>query len=87
MMRGIVYAVHTSMSGVKRTKKGAVDALEHALQGVHTSENHERIISFNRTPGLTGTRAIVQIDVVNDSPCEREVIVHLQRSPRRRTAP
>lgn len=72
------------MSGVKRTKKDAVDALEHALQGVHTSENHERIISFNRSPGVIGTRAVVKIDVVNDSPYEREVIVHLQRQPRRR---
>ena len=72
------------MSGVKRERKGAVDALEHALQGVHTSENHERIISFDRKPGLIGSRAVVQIDVVNDSPCEREVIVNLHRQPRRR---
>jgi hypothetical protein len=73
------------MSGVKREKKGAVDALEHALQGVHTSENHERIISFDRNPGLIGTRAMVQVDVVNDSPWEREVIVNLNREPRPRS--
>lgn len=72
------------MSGVKRTKNGGVDALEHALQGVHTSENEKRIISFDRKPGLRGTRAVVQIDVVNDSPWEREVIVNLNREPRRR---
>jgi hypothetical protein len=73
------------MSGVKRDRKGAVDALEHALQGVHTSENHERIISFDRKPGIIGTRAMVQVDVVNDSPWEREVIVNLNREPRRRS--
>jgi hypothetical protein len=71
------------MNRVKRTKNGAVDALEHALQGVHTSENHERIISFDRNPGLMGTRSVVQVDVVNDSPYEREVIVNLHRDPPR----
>ena len=69
------------MNRVKRTKIGAVDALEHALQGVHTSENHERIISFDPKPGINGTRAVVQVDVVNDSPYEREVIVNLHRDP------
>lgn len=73
------------MSGVKRERKGAVDALEHALQGVHTSENHERIISFDRKPGIVGSRSVVKIDVVNDSPWEREVIVNLRREPRRRS--
>ena len=73
------------MSRVKRTKIGGVDALEHALQGVHTSENHERIISFDRKPGIIGTRAVVHVDVVNDSPYEREVIVNLHREPRRRS--
>lgn len=73
------------MSGVQRTKNGAVDALEHALQGVHTSDNEKRIISVNRKAGLLGTRAVVQIDVVNDSPWEREVIVNLNREPRRRS--
>ena len=72
------------MSGIKRERKGAVDALEHALQGVHTSENHERIISFDRKPGIIGTRAVVQVDVVNDSPWEQEVIVNLRREPSRR---
>lgn len=71
------------MNRVKRTKSGAVDALEHALQGVHTSENHERIISFDRNPGINGTREVVHVDVVNDSPYEREVIVNLPRDPRR----
>ena len=72
------------MSGVKRERKGAVDALEHALQGVHTSENHERIISFDRNPGIVGTRSVVSVDVVNDSPWEREVIVNIGRGSHRR---
>jgi len=70
------------MSGVKRTRDG-VDALEHALRGVHTSENRERIISFDQTPGFVGTRSIIHVDVVGDLPVEREVIVHL---PSRRRA-
>src|SRR3954469_769830 len=70
------------MSGVKRTRDG-VDALEHALRGVHTSENRERIISFDQTPGFVGTRSIIHVDVVGDLPVEREEIVHL---PSRRRA-
>lgn len=70
------------MAGVKRTRDG-VDAIEHALQGVHTSDNRERIISFDQNPGFVGSRSIVEVDVVDDSPLEREVIVHL-RDPRRR---
>lgn len=71
------------MSRVKRTKDG-VDAIEHALRGVHTSENHERIVSFERHPGFVGTGSVVEVDVVDDSPLEREVIVRLPRGPRSR---
>ena len=71
-----MYAVHTRMGGVKRTRTG-VDAIEHALRGVHTSENRERIVSFDQNPGFVGSRSIVQVNVVDDSPLEREVIVHL----------
>ena len=71
------------MAGVKRTRDG-VDAIEHALQGVHTSENRERIISFDQNPGFVGSRSIVQVDVVDDAPVEREVTVHLRDRPRRR---
>jgi hypothetical protein len=72
------------MGGVKRNKHGIVDALEHALQGVHTSENEQRIISFDRKPGLVGSRSVVRIDVVDNAPWEREVIVNLDRDSRRR---
>ena len=71
------------MSRVKRTKDG-VDAIEHALRGVHTSENHERIVSFDRHPGFVGTGTVVQVDVVDETLLEREVIVRLPRHPRDR---
>jgi hypothetical protein len=69
------------VSAVRRTKSG-VDALERALKGVHTSENRARVISFDRHPGVLGTRSVVQVDVMDDSPEEREVIVHLSALPR-----
>jgi hypothetical protein len=71
------------MSRVKRTKDG-VDAIEHALRGVHTSENHERIVSFERHPGFVGRHSIVEVDVVDDSPTEHEVIVRLSRDTGKR---
>jgi len=71
------------VSAVKRTRSG-VDALEHALKGVHTSDNHARVISFERNPGVLGMRSVVQVDVMDDSPEEREVIVTLAREPRRK---
>jgi hypothetical protein len=70
------------MAAVKRTRDG-VDAIEHALRGVHTSENRERIISFDRNPGFVGSRSIVEVDVADDSPVGREVIVHLGDRKRR----
>jgi len=71
------------MNRVKRTKNG-VDAVEHALRGVHTSENHERIVSFDRHPGFVETHSVIEVDVVDDSPMEHEVIVRLPRRPRDR---
>lgn len=68
------------MARLKRTRDG-VDAIEHALRGVHTSENHERIVSFERRPGLIGSRSIVRVDVIDDSRIEREVVVHLPKVP------
>jgi len=71
------------MGGLKRTRSG-VDAIEHALRGVHTSDNQERIVSFETNAGLIGTRSRVEVDVVDDTPAEREVIVHLPDPPRSR---
>ncbi len=74
------------MGGVKRTRSG-IDALEHALRGVQTSENHERIVSFGRHLGLISeSRSVVKVDVMDDSPVEQEVTVYLpdRRRHRRR---
>jgi hypothetical protein len=73
------------VSAVKRTKSG-VDALEHALKGVHTSDNHARVISFERHPGVLGVRSVVQVNIMDDSPEEREVIVSLSAEPRGKRA-
>lgn len=70
------------MSRVRRTRNG-VDAIEHALCGVHTSENHERIVSFERHPGFIGSGAVIRVNVVDDAPEEREVIVNLPKETRR----
>jgi hypothetical protein len=71
------------MAAIKRTRTG-VDAVEHALRGVHTSENHRRIVTFERHPGLIGSRSVVQVDVLDDTPVEQEVVVHVTPAPRRR---
>jgi hypothetical protein len=74
------------MGVVKRNKDG-VDAFEHAMQGVHTSEDH-RIVSYTRDRGLIGSRSATEVGVPDDTPGEREVIVKMRRLPRRpRRAP
>lgn len=78
---GIRNAPCSGMSRLKRTKDG-VDAIEHALRGVHTSENHERIVSFDRHPGFVSTSSVVEVNVVDDTRSEREVIVRLPRRGR-----
>jgi hypothetical protein len=70
------------MSAVKRTKD-VIDMLEHAMQGVHTSNEHN-IVSFNRERGLIGSRSRIEIDVLDDTSQEREVIVKMPRMPRQR---
>jgi len=71
------------MGTIRRTRTG-VDAIEHALRGVHTSENRERIVSFESNPGVLGSRAVVQVDVMDDTSEEREVIVRLPNVRARR---
>lgn len=75
------------MSVVKRTRDG-IDILEHALQGVHTTREHDRLVGFDRGGGLVGfrSRVEVQLDAL-DGPPEREVIVRMpppQKSKSRR---
>jgi hypothetical protein len=71
--------------GVIKRNRDGVDAFEHAMQGVHTSNDH-RIVSYAREGGLIGTRSAVQVDVADDTSREREVIVKMprRRQPRRK---
>jgi hypothetical protein len=78
-----VYAVHTSVSAVKRTKDG-IDILEHAMQGVRTSENRGQIVSFHAEPGIIGMRSKTRVRPFADTPVEREVIVQMPRVRDRR---
>jgi hypothetical protein len=71
------------VSDVKRTKDG-IDMLEHAMQGVHTSENRGEIVRFHADSGIIGVRWQTEVRALEDSPVEREVIVKMPREPRRR---
>ena len=71
------------MKVVKRTKDG-IDILEHAMQGVHTSENRGRMVRFHAERAMAGTRSTVEARAADDTPEEREVIVKISRPPHRR---
>ena len=70
------------MGVVKRNRDG-VEAFEHAMQGVHTSNDH-KIVSVTRERGLIGTSSSTEVGVANDTPSEREVIVKMPRLPGKR---
>ena len=69
---------------VVRRKKESIDMLEHAMQGVRTSENRGKIVSFHDEPGILGRRSKVEIRAFDDTPVEREVIVKMTRVANRR---
>ena len=69
--------------GVVRRNRDGVEAFEHAMQGVHTSNDH-KIVSVTRERGLIGSRSTTEVGVVDDTPSEREVIVKMRRVPSRR---
>lgn len=71
------------MAVVKRRKEG-IDILEHAMQGVRTSENRGQIVSFHDEPGIVGMRSRVDVHVFDDTPVEREVVVKMPRVTDRR---
>jgi hypothetical protein len=71
------------MGRVKRTKDG-IDLLEHAMQGVRTSENRWQIVTFHAEPGIVGMRSKAEVRPFDDSPVEREVIVKMPRVTDRR---
>ena len=71
------------MSVIKR-RKDAVDALEHAMQGVQTYDP-ERIESRDWDPGLIGKRSAARVQIIDDTPVEHEVTVVMpERSHRPR---
>jgi hypothetical protein len=72
------------MGVVKRNKDGVV-ALEHAMQGVQTSNAH-KMVTATRKRGLIGSRSANEVDVCDDTPGGGEVIVRIGRvaSGRRR---
>jgi hypothetical protein len=69
------------MSAVRR-RRDAVDALEHAMQGVQTYDPH-RVESRDWDPGLIGKRSAARVQVVDDVPVEHEVTIVMPRLPRR----
>jgi hypothetical protein len=72
------------MAGLKRTREG-IDLLEHAMQGIRTSENQGQIVSFDDELGIVGLRSGVEVRPFEDTPVEREVIVKVgQVTDRRR---
>jgi hypothetical protein len=71
------------MSAVKRTRD-VVDILEHAMQGVHTSENQARIRTFRAESGIVGMSSQTEVRGLEVPQLEREVIVSM---PDRRARP
>lgn len=71
------------MSAVKRTRD-VVDILEHAMQGVHTSENLARIRNFRAESGIVGVSEESDVREPEVPELEREVIVSM---PDRRSGP
>lgn len=72
------------MSAVIRTRD-VVDIIEHAMQGVHTSENQARIRSFRAESGIVGMSSESEVRELDVPQLEREVIVSMpdRRAQRR----
>jgi hypothetical protein len=67
---------------VVRRRKDAIDALEHAMQGVQTYDP-QRIESRDWDPGLIGKRSAARVQIVDDTPVEHEVTIVMQRRSHR----
>ena len=67
---------------VVRLGQDAVDALEHAMQGVQTHDPHH-VECAGWDPGLIGQRSASRVAIVDDTLVEHEVTVVLRRAPRR----
>jgi hypothetical protein len=53
---GTVYANDTTMAVFSARKTGC-DVLEHAMQGMRTSENRGQVVTFHADPGIIGMRS------------------------------
>jgi hypothetical protein len=69
---------------VVRKRKEHIDVLEHTMRGVRTTENSRRIVSFDSSPGLIGTRSSVVINMEGLDSEEREVTVMMPKMGSRR---
>jgi hypothetical protein len=63
---------------VVKLRRDAVDALEHAMQGVQTYDV-ERIEGRDWDPGLIGKRSAARVQIVDDTPVEHEVTIVMRR--------
>ena len=72
-----------SLMGVVKRNRDGVVAFEHAMQGVHTSNDHS-FVSITRERGLIGTSSQSEVNVLDDTSTEQEVIVKMRRLPSRR---
>jgi hypothetical protein len=69
---------------VVRRRKEAVDALEHAMQGVQTYDPH-RVVNRDADPGLIAARSAARPRIAaDDTPVEHEVTVVMRPLPRRK---
>lgn len=66
---------------VVRRRREAIDALEHAMQGVQTDDPH-RIESRSFDSGLIGKSSTTRVRMAGDTPVEHEVIVVMPALPR-----
>ena len=71
---------------VVRRRKDAVEALEHAMQGVQTYDPHG-VESRGWDPGLIGKRSAARVRIVDDTPVEHEVTVVMPPLPRHERRP
>ena len=68
------------MKVVKRAKDG-IDILEHAMQGVHISQNRGEILRFHTDRAIVRKDSKTEVRALDDSDQEREVIVRVLRPP------
>jgi hypothetical protein len=66
---------------VVRRRRDAIEALEHAMRGVQTTEKRP-LVRPNEGAGIIGKRS--EVELADDTPVEHEVTIVMPRIPRRR---